>query len=157
MRSLVRREAPGLASVYSLMAPAVDPSRRQVDPEEMISAYAAQMMAWQPSRTMALADNPLEAYLPPDGWVAYHGTSSVFADRIEAEGLSPENGVWTAEDCRAVCEVFEKLQWFGLSNGGFVVLRPWGPDRDVPMTGQQAHLPCRVLLRCRRLPARPRR
>src|SRR5438046_841777 len=28
------------------MAPAVDPRRRQVDSEEMISAYAAQMMAW---------------------------------------------------------------------------------------------------------------
>jgi hypothetical protein len=82
-------------------------------------------------------ENPLELFLPVEGSVAYHGTSSVFADRIESVGLGSDNGVWTPEDCRAVCGVFEKLQWFGLSNGGYVVLGPWGPDRDVETTGHR--------------------
>jgi hypothetical protein len=33
-------------------------------------------------------DNPLKAYLPVDGWVAYHGTCTVFAG-----GTEPSNDV----------------------------------------------------------------
>ena len=82
-------------------------------------------------------ENPLAHHVPVDGWVAYHGTSSVFADRIERAGLSPDNGLWTAEDSRATCEVFEKLQWYGLTNGGYVVLGTWGPGRDLSITGRR--------------------
>lgn len=82
-------------------------------------------------------ENPLDGFLPVDGWVAYHGTSSVFADRLESEGLKADNGVWTPEDCRAVCDAFKKLHWLGLNNGGYLILGAWGPNRDVRVSGKR--------------------
>lgn len=82
-------------------------------------------------------DNPLRPYLPAEGWVAYHGTSSAFADRIESAGLTADNGVWTPDDCRAVCRVFESLQWYGLTDDGYAVLGPWGPGRDISISGRR--------------------
>lgn len=61
----------------------------------------------------------------------------IFADRVESAGLTADNGVWTPQDCHAVCRVFEKLQWYGLTDDGYVVLGPWGPGRDLPLSGRR--------------------
>jgi hypothetical protein len=80
-------------------------------------------------------DNPLESSLPDSGWVAYHGTSSIFASSIETRGLNPRLAIWTRDDCQKVCEVYDTIEWGGSDNpkrgklhGGYPVLRVYVLD-----------------------------
>src|SRR5437899_958715 len=87
-----------------------------------------------------LSENPLERFVPPRKYVAYHGTSSVYSASIEATGLDPKLAPWTAAECRAVCAVFDALEWsgtFGLEEISYPTLAAWGPSRDIPVSGRR--------------------
>lgn len=88
------------------------------------------------------ARNPLEEYVRGRGLVAYHGTSSAYSQSIEINGLSADHMPVRAEDCARVVSAYERLQWFGWRHdpnvgSGISVLAPWGPSRDIKITGHR--------------------
>lgn len=89
-----------------------------------------------------VSSDPFAALYDAADWVAFHGTSSAYIDSIEARGLSGSQGPWTVEECVAVCGIYEDLRWYGETHDpvvgwGFAVLKPWGPSRDIAISGQR--------------------
>lgn len=85
--------------------------------------------------------NPLASFIPKDAWIAYHGTSSAYAQSIESAGLTPSASPWTIEDARAVCAVYDRMEWAGPPSRGlgapYPALRVWTLDHDIERTGQR--------------------
>lgn len=69
-------------------------------------------------------------YICLDPMVAYHGTSSVFEDQIDSEGLRRTASLVTKEEITQLTSIFEDMQWCGISGGGYPVLKPFSLDFD---------------------------
>ena len=63
-----------------------------------------------------------ESDIDQDPWVQYHATSSVYEERIDAEGLQWTSNVFSAADGLDVIRVFRSMNWGGTHKGGYVVL-----------------------------------
>lgn len=80
------------------------------------------------------SDDPLAPVVGADDWVAYHGTSSAYCESIELHGLTSKSLEWNASDCRAVLDLAEELQWYGLSTA-IGNLRNFGLEHDLGKSG----------------------
>ena len=61
-----------------------------------------------------------------NNWIVFHGTSSIFEERILAQGLSwKENNHYSISVVDSIVNQYEKMYWFGEDTGGFAVLKPF--------------------------------
>ena len=67
-------------------------------------------------------DTLFESDIDQDPWVQYHATSSLYEDRIDAEGLQWTSNVFSAADILDVIRVFRSMNWCGVHTGGYAVL-----------------------------------
>lgn len=87
------------------------------------------------------------ASIADDDWVAYHGTSSLFEDCIEREGISPASSAASDELVAAVVSVYREMEWCGEHGGGYRVLQaytPFASERGHPVW--LAESSCRAML-----------
>lgn len=75
-----------------------------------------------------------------DGWVLFHGTSSVYEERIDSEGLRPGQGAVTRAHLERLGSIYEGLGWCGWDSGGYAVLRGFSMSFDEAVVGGRLFL-----------------
>ena len=70
-------------------------------------------------------DTLFESDIDQDPWVHYHATSSLYEDRIDAEGLRWTSNVFSAANILDVIRVFRSMNWCGVHTDGYAVLHPF--------------------------------
>ena len=65
-----------------------------------------------------------------DGYILYHGTSSFCEDSINSEGLLVNHSRFTLDELRSIADLFNKLNWKGISGGSYAVLMPFSISHD---------------------------
>ena len=67
-------------------------------------------------------DTLFESDIDQDPWVQYHATSSLYEERIDAQGLQWAGNIVSAADVLDVICVFRSMNWYGVHKGGYTVL-----------------------------------
>ena len=65
-----------------------------------------------------------------DPWIIYHGTSSIFENDIEINGLHWKAANYDKSDVESVVRIFDFMSWSGHSGGGYPVLYPFSLKND---------------------------
>lgn len=83
--------------------------------------------------------NPFPPAIRSDDWIAYHGTSAAYAEKIEAEGLGHGGIPEWFEDARRLFELSKELYYFGRP-GGFSTLPFAVSEGEVSSGAKLVHL-----------------
>ena len=63
-------------------------------------------------------------------WIVYHGTSSLSEDSIEQNGLNRNQSNYSKYDIQKIIDIYEKIDWTGIDQGGFMVLKSFTMNYD---------------------------
>jgi hypothetical protein len=66
---------------------------------------------------------PFDKEVFEDIGIFYHGTSSIYSERIEERGFTTDDIPYSIEDVLRVCESYDSVRFAGFSGGGYVVLK----------------------------------
>jgi len=68
------------------------------------------------------SSNPFPPAVRSDDWIAYHGTSAAYAQKIEVEGLGHGGVPEWFDDARRLFEFCKEIGYYGVSPGGVTTL-----------------------------------
>lgn len=89
------------------------------------------MMTYEHDENLLIKEGQLfPNELCDDLWVAYHGTSGIFEQEIDKNGLRWSPQIASRAEVGAIVGIFEKISWAGQSAGGLPVLKPFTLGHD---------------------------